>query len=99
MQLKSQIGHIECLNSATLSEFVAGHYKSPGKVKHIRYILPPRLRGVALYEHYNSTGSSGPHEVTSEILPSNVDLWYKLTTYISLGSLTAKLIDSRLSVS
>ena len=62
MQLKSQIGHIECLKSATLSEFVAGYYKSPGKVKHIRYILPPRLRGVALYEHYKSTGSSGPYE-------------------------------------
>ena len=90
---------IKSLNSATLSEFVAEHYKSPGKVKHILYILPPRLRGVALYEHFNSTGSSGPHEVTSEISPSNVVLGYKINTYISLGSLTAEPIDSRLLVS
>ena len=57
------------------------------------------LRGVALYEHFKSTGSTGPRESTSDILPSYVDFWLKLTTHISLGSLTTRPIDSRLSVS
>ena len=77
MQLEIHIGHIKCLNSATLSKFVAEHYKSPGKDKHILYILPLRLKGVALYEQFNSTGSFRASQVTSELLPYHADLWYK----------------------
>ena len=85
MQLKSQIGHIECLNSATLSEFVVEHYKSPCKDKHILFILPPKLKGVALYKQLNSTGIFRASQVTSEPLPYHANLWHKFNCIHIVG--------------
>ena len=80
MQLKSQIGHIEYLNSATLSVLSQNTINHLVKLNTYYTFCHPDWRVLPDMNISIHQVASGPHEVTHEILPSHVDIWYKLTT-------------------